>query len=165
MFACRGRRGASAPTARCRSLAVLSRYARIIILCVGSDPLCRSAASRDKCRKDRLGQAPNLSLRGGAADVAIRFFPWLRWVYRVCKSNLAAGRDGLPRQCEHCLAMTSGGLGRAALGFFSGGGLVARLGAFPLGEGFFGAVCLCAGWDHKSISLFLDFGIDNYIGR
>ena len=61
--------------------------------------------------------------------------------------------------------MTSGDLGRAALGFFSGGRLGCALWAFPLGDGFFGAVSLCAGWDRKFFSHFLDFGIDNYIGR
>ena len=43
--------------------------------------------------------------------VAIRFSPWPRWICGMYKSKLAAGRCGLPRQCEHCLAMTNPGCG------------------------------------------------------
>ena len=43
--------------------------------------------------------------------VAIRFSPWPRWICGMYKSKLAAGRRGLPRQCEHCLAMTNPGCG------------------------------------------------------
>ena len=39
-----------------------------------------------------------LSLRGGAADVAIRLSPWRRWFCSLCISKMAAGRCGLPRQ-------------------------------------------------------------------